>query len=50
MEGKAIIFSAPSGSGKTTIVKHLLKKNSDQYIKNTEKTRENRGITETKYK
>ncbi len=24
--GKAIIFSAPSGSGKTTIVKHLLKK------------------------
>jgi len=25
--GKAIIFSAPSGSGKTTIVKHLLKKN-----------------------
>lgn len=25
-QGKAIIFSAPSGSGKTTIVKHLLKK------------------------
>jgi len=24
MNGKAIIFSAPSGSGKTTIVKHLL--------------------------
>lgn len=24
MEGKLIIFSAPSGSGKTTIVKHLL--------------------------
>lgn len=24
MKGKAIIFSAPSGSGKTTIVKHLL--------------------------
>jgi guanylate kinase len=24
--GKAIIFSAPSGSGKTTIVKHLLRK------------------------
>ena len=23
--GKLIIFSAPSGSGKTTIVKHLLK-------------------------
>jgi len=25
-EGKAIIFSAPSGAGKTTIVKHLLSK------------------------
>jgi len=29
MAGKAIIFSAPSGSGKTTIVQHLLQKNSD---------------------
>jgi guanylate kinase len=27
MKGKLIIFSAPSGSGKTTIVKHLLKNN-----------------------
>lgn len=27
MEGKLIIFSAPSGSGKTTIVNHLLKTN-----------------------
>ena len=27
MKGKLIIFSAPSGSGKTTIVKHLLNKN-----------------------
>lgn len=27
--GKAIIFSAPSGSGKTTIVKHLLRKFSN---------------------
>jgi guanylate kinase len=26
MEGKVIIFSAPSGSGKTTIVKHLMEK------------------------
>lgn len=26
MQGKIIIFSAPSGSGKTTIVKHLLSK------------------------
>lgn len=28
--GKLIIFSAPSGSGKTTIVRHLLKKFPDQ--------------------
>jgi guanylate kinase len=27
MKGKLIIFSAPSGAGKTTIVQHLLKKN-----------------------
>ncbi len=27
--GKLIIFSAPSGAGKTTIVKHLLKQNFD---------------------
>lgn len=26
-EGKLIVFSAPSGSGKTTIVRHLLKQN-----------------------
>lgn len=29
MQGKLIIFSAPSGAGKTTIVKHLLKKYPD---------------------
>ena len=28
-EGKIIFFTAPSGSGKTTIVKHLLQKNSN---------------------
>lgn len=28
-KGKLIIFSAPSGAGKTTIVKHLLKQNGD---------------------
>jgi len=28
MRGKMIIFSAPSGSGKTTMVKHLLSENS----------------------
>ena len=27
MSGKAIIFSAPSGAGKTTLVKHILAKN-----------------------
>jgi len=27
MEGKAVIFSAPSGAGKTTIVRHLLEQN-----------------------
>ena len=27
MQGKLIIFSAPSGAGKTTIVRHLLDKN-----------------------
>ncbi len=27
MKGKLIIFSAPSGAGKTSIVKHLLEKN-----------------------
>ena len=30
MKGKLIIFSAPSGSGKTTIVRHLLDKFSNQ--------------------
>ncbi|MFC3197249.1 guanylate kinase [Parapedobacter deserti] len=30
MEGKLIIFSAPSGAGKTTIVKHLLAKHPDK--------------------
>lgn len=28
-QGKAIIFSAPSGSGKTTIVRHLINQNED---------------------
>lgn len=30
MDGKLIIFSAPSGAGKTTIVKHLLSKYSNK--------------------
>jgi len=29
MKGKLVIFSAPSGAGKTTIVKHLLQQNLD---------------------
>ncbi|MEO8934003.1 MAG: guanylate kinase, partial [Xanthomarina sp.] len=27
-KGKLLVFSAPSGSGKTTIVKHLLKQDN----------------------
>jgi guanylate kinase len=46
MEGKAIIFSAPSGSGKTTIVRHLLKKNSDLGFSISASTRDKRGRTE----
>src|SRR5687767_7138716 len=30
MQGKLIIFSAPSGAGKTTIVQHLLRKFPEQ--------------------
>ncbi len=46
MEGKAIIFSAPSGSGKTTIVKHLLEKNPDLGFSISASTRDKRGRTE----
>jgi guanylate kinase len=46
MEGKAIIFSAPSGSGKTTIVQHLLEKNSDLGFSISASTRDKRGRTE----
>lgn len=46
MAGKAIIFSAPSGSGKTTIVKHLLKTNSDLGFSISASTRDKRGRTE----
>ncbi len=47
MPGKAIIFSAPSGSGKTTIVKHLLKTNPDLGFSISASTRDKRGRTET---
>jgi len=46
MAGKALIFSAPSGSGKTTIVQHLLKNNSDLGFSISASTRDKRGRTE----
>jgi guanylate kinase len=46
MGGKAIIFSAPSGSGKTTIVKHLLTNNKDLGFSISASTRDRRGRTE----
>src|SRR3954466_4423310 len=47
MAGKALIFSAPSGSGKTTIVKHLLQQNTDLGFSISASTRDRRGRTET---
>ena len=46
MAGKAIIFSAPSGSGKTTIVRHLLDNNPDLGFSISASTRDKRGRTE----
>ncbi|OIN60526.1 guanylate kinase [Arsenicibacter rosenii] len=46
MEGKLIIFSAPSGSGKTTIVKHLLAGNSNLGFSISACTRDRRGRAE----
>ena len=46
MSGKALIFSAPSGSGKTTIVKYLLKNNLDLGFSISASTRDRRGRTE----
>lgn len=45
-QGKLIIFSAPSGSGKTTIVKHLLTLRSDLGFSISACTRDKRGRTE----
>ena len=42
-EGKLIIFSAPSGAGKTTIVHHLLQKFSDLEFSISATTRRPRG-------
>ncbi|MFN6087223.1 MAG: guanylate kinase [Cyclobacteriaceae bacterium] len=44
--GKALIFSAPSGSGKTTIVHHLLKTNNDLGFSISASTRDKRGRKE----
>ena len=45
-QGKAFIFTAPSGSGKTTIVKHLLQKNPNLDFSISASTRDKRGRTE----
>jgi guanylate kinase len=42
-EGKLIIFSAPSGAGKTTIVHHLLKKIPELEFSISATTRQSRG-------
>ncbi|MFL5728645.1 MAG: guanylate kinase [Cytophagaceae bacterium] len=46
MPGKLIIFSAPSGSGKTTIVKHLLDTNPNLGFSISACTRDKRGRNE----
>lgn len=45
-QGKAFIFSAPSGSGKTTIVKHLLETNPKLGFSISACTRDKRGRNE----
>lgn len=45
-DGKAIIFSAPSGSGKTTIVKHLQQVIPNLGFSISASTRDKRGRTE----
>ena len=47
MQGKLIIFSAPSGAGKTTIVKHLLNVNPHLGFSISACTRDKRGRNET---
>jgi guanylate kinase len=46
MQGKIIIFSAPSGAGKTTIVKHLLQVNPNLAFSISACTRDKRGRSE----
>jgi len=45
-KGKAFIFTAPSGSGKTTIVKHLLASNPKLGFSISASTRDKRGRSE----
>ena len=46
-QGKLIVFSAPSGSGKTTIVRHLLKDdNLNLAFSISATSREKRGTEE----
>lgn len=45
-QGKVLIFSAPSGSGKTTIVRHLLEKNPNLGFSISACTRDKRGRNE----
>jgi guanylate kinase len=45
-KGKALIFSAPSGSGKTTIVRHLLENNPNLGFSISACTRDKRGRNE----
>jgi guanylate kinase len=43
MEGKVVIISAPSGAGKTTIVKHLLNSGLNLSFSVSATTRQLRG-------
>ncbi|TNE78359.1 MAG: guanylate kinase [Bacteroidetes bacterium] len=43
MDGKVIIFSAPSGAGKTTVVRHLLQSRNDLAFSVSATTREPRN-------
>ena len=43
--GSLIVISGPSGSGKGTIIKELLKKNNDLYEELEAKVRDHYGIT-----
>jgi len=46
MPGKIILFTAPSGAGKTTIVKHLLNTNPQLEFSISACTRDKRGRNE----